>query len=60
MGVIKSKAKSFLKNYIGFLVGLVFGATVATLTSYSLLGPPDINEDSLTDIDRFMECLVDE
>ena len=60
MGVIKNKAKSFLTNYISFLVGLVFGSAVATLTSYSLLGPPDIGGDSIANIDKFVECLNDE
>jgi len=57
---LKGAAKSFFKNYVGFLIGLIFGATVATLTSYFILGPPKIKQENLSDIDRFMECLVDE
>ena len=57
---VKGAVKILFKNYIGFLIGLIFGAIVATLTSYYILGPPKIKPENISDIDRFMECLVDE
>lgn len=50
-------AGSVAKNYIGFLLGLVFGASVATMTSISILGTPNINEENLSDVDKLKECL---
>lgn len=50
---------AFMKNYIGFLLGLVFGSTIATLTCISILGTPDINSENASDIDRLKECLFE-
>lgn len=59
MSSAKNAAKGFFKNYIGFLVGLSFGATVATLTAYSILGPAEINQENISDIDKLKKCLFD-
>lgn len=50
-------AGGIAKNYIGFLLGLVFGASVATVTCVSILGTPDINKENLSDVDKLKECL---
>lgn len=59
MSGVRNAAKGFFKNYIGFLVGLSFGATVATLTTYSILGPAEINQENISDIDKLKKCLFD-
>ena len=32
--------KTLLKNYAGFIIGLVFGASVATVVTYSIVYDP--------------------
>ena len=48
--------KSLLKNYIGFIVGLTFGASVATLTSYAIFYDPN----SIAEILELEQCLIQE
>ena len=44
----------FVKQYVGALVGTIFGATVATLTTMALYGNvPDIG-----DTEEIMQCLA--
>ena len=43
-----------LKNYFGFILGLVFGSTVATLTTYNIF----YNVDSLRNIEVIQKCLI--
>jgi hypothetical protein len=45
------------KNYIGFLVGLIFGASVASVTCVSILGTPSVNQENISDVDKLKECL---
>ena len=48
--------KSLFKNYIGFIVGLTFGASVATLTSYAIFYDPG----SIAEILELQDCLIQE
>lgn len=57
MSSFTTVARGIAKNYIGFLLGLIFGASVATLTCISILGTPEINEENLSDVDKLKECL---
>lgn len=59
MSSFATVAGSMAKNYTGFLLGLVFGAAVATLTCISILGTPEINEENLSDVDKLKECLFE-
>jgi len=57
MSKFATAARGIAKNYIGFLLGLVFGASVATLTCISILGTPEINSENVSDVDKLKECL---
>ena len=57
MSSFTKAAGSVAKNYIGFLVGLIFGASVASLTCVSILGTPSVNQESVSDIEKLKECL---
>ena len=43
-----------IKNYLGFIVGLVFGSSVATVTTYNLF----YNVESLNNIQLIQDCLL--
>tara|TARA_B100001094_G_scaffold241771_1_gene237700 strand:- start:3676 stop:3864 length:189 start_codon:yes stop_codon:yes gene_type:complete len=57
MSSFAKAAGSVAKNYIGFLVGLIFGASVASLTCVSILGTPSVNQENISDVDKLKECL---
>ena len=57
MSNARSTAIAFTKNYIGFLLGLVFGSIVATLTCISILGTPELDSENISDVDKLKECL---
>jgi hypothetical protein len=46
--------KTLMKNYLGFILGLLFGSVVATFTSYNLF----YNIESLSNIELIQECLL--
>ena len=48
--------KAFFKNYLGFIIGLVFGSVVATLTTYSIFHDPS----SIAEIFALEKCLLEE
>ena len=50
-------AGGVVKGYIGFLLGLVFGSIVATLTCISILGTPELDSENISDVDKLKECL---
>lgn len=47
--------KTFLKNYAGFIIGLVFGASVATVVTYSIVYDPS----KLATTFDIQECLLE-
>lgn len=48
--------KSLLKNYLGFIFGLILGSSVATITTITILYDPS----SLAEIANVQACLIDE
>ena len=46
--------KLLIKNYFGFILGLVFGSVVATVTSYNLF----YNIESIKNIESIQKCLL--
>lgn len=55
-------AKKLAKQYFGFLLGLILGSVVATLTTYTffVFYYGEIPNVSVEDIQEFQECLIDE
>ncbi len=50
--------KTIVKNYLGLFVGVVIGASVATLVTMITYGyTPDVNIDTKS-IKEFQECLA--
>lgn len=46
--------RAFIKHYIGALLGLVFGAVVATLTTMMIYGDLPGHE-----VEAFQQCLIE-
>ena len=46
--------QTIFKNYIGFIIGLIFGSIVSTTVSYSLF----YNSEAVGDILSIQECLL--
>lgn len=56
-----SLVSKFFKQYLGFLLGLVFGSVVSTLVTYAFFATyygeiPNIGNE---EIQQFQECLVE-
>ena len=56
-----SLVSKFVKQYLGFLLGLVFGSVVSTLVTYAFFVTyygeiPNIGNE---EIQQFQECLVE-
>jgi len=54
--------KQLAKQYFGFLLGLVLGSVVATLTTYVFFAfyYGDIPKVNVEEFQEFQECLLDE
>ena len=50
--------KAFIKKYIEFTVGTIFGATVATITSYFVVGMV-VGEEEVLRLLNIQACLLE-
>ena len=47
--------RDLLKNYLGFIIGLVFGSSVATVTTYAIVYDPTFIIQTL----ELQDCLTE-
>ena len=55
-----SKFRSILKHYFGFVLGIIFGSTIATVVTYVILSLGLIEKLAVEEPIELAVCLMDE